>query len=125
VKPFDSYSAWYRIYFSLYIVLTVIGVLNILTGVFVTRATEISVLEKDLILHSQKARERSAVTGLWELFREIDKKHCGTVDTDQLTRYLSHEDGRAYFAALQLNCDSAKEMISLLDPGRTGMVSMK
>jgi len=88
VEPFEQYSAWYRVCFAFYIMLVLVGIMNILTGVLVTRAAETTVLERELIVASVISRDKQMVTDLWDMFQELDCQGSGTVDIDQLTEYL-------------------------------------
>jgi len=97
--------------------------LNVLTGVFVSRAAEINVLDKDLIIQSAVSSKKSLVKELRDMFGEIDKTQCGSIGIDQLTEYMSRADVQAYLTAQQLHNGNFKQMISLLDPQKTGKVT--
>jgi len=124
VSVFDKYCDWYRIYFSMFIVLVTVGMLNVLTGVFVARSAEVSVLDKDLIIQAEIANTRSKVRDLKYLFEEMDREHHGSVDVEQLIDYMSQSDVQAYLATLQLHTSNFKAVASMLDPHKTGQVSM-
>jgi len=124
VVPFDDYSLQYRAFFSLFIVFVTFGMLNILTGIFVARAAEISVLDKDLIIQSEIANTKSVVKDLRALFKDLESEHHGNIDIKQLTEYISRTDVQAYLAALNFHTSNAKEMFSMLDPHQTGKVRM-
>jgi len=124
VEPFNKYSLRHRALFSLYIVLVTLGMLNVLTGVFVTKAAELNLLDKDLVIQSEFARKKSLVKVLHDMFLEIDETRCGSVGTDQLSEYMSRPDVRDYMTAQQLHNGNFKQMIEILDPQKTGKVTM-
>jgi len=125
VQPFDRYSRWFRLHFSLYIVLVVIGVLNILTGVFVARAAEASALDKDLVLHAEIANTRIVVRDLHKMFQEMDVENSGTIHIDQLEACTSCTNVQAYLSVLNLDPVDCRRIMSLLHQDTRGMVSMK
>jgi len=122
-SPFDHSTRWYRVVFCLYIVLVVIGMLNILTGVFVSRAAEIVVLDKDLVIQAQSARQKCMVRDLNSIFQEIDQTQCGSVDIDHLTDYMARDDVRAYLDVQQLHFHNSTDVAAMLDPHKTGRVA--
>jgi len=124
VAPFDNHSLFYRAFFSFFIVFVTFGMLNIPTGVFVARAAEISVLDKDLIIQAEIANTKSVVRNLRTMFQDLDTKHGGNIDIGKLTEYISRVDVQAYLAALNFHTSNTKELISMLDPQKTGQVGM-
>jgi len=123
VAPFRKHSPWQHVSFCFYIVFVTVGMLNVLTGVFVSRAAEITVLDKDLIIQSEIASKKSLVKQLRDMFGEIDRTNCGTIDIDHLTRYMARADVQAYLSSQQLHSGNFKRLISLLDPQKTGKVT--
>jgi len=113
------------LYFSFYILLVVIGVLNILTGVFVSRAAEASALDKDLVAHAEIANTRNMVRDLHKMLQEIDVEHSGIVHVDQLRDYIANEDVQAYMSVLHLDSVDCHRMISLMHQEANGNVSMQ
>jgi len=124
VNLFDPYSLWYRAIFSFYIVFVTFGMLNVLTGIFVARAGETSVLDKDVRIQAEIANTKSVVKDLQTLFKDADSEQHGSIDIERLTEYTSRPDVQAYFNSLQLHTANFKELVSMLDPQRTGKVSM-
>jgi len=125
VQPFDSYSRWFRLYFSIYIVLVVIGVLNILTGVFVSRAAEASALDQDLVLQAELTNTRTVARTIHKMFQEMDVEISGTIHIDQLKEYTSRPNVQAYLSVLHLDSADCQRLISLLKYDTHGFVSME
>jgi len=123
--PFDRYSKWFRLYFTIYILLVVVGVLNILTGIFVSRAAQVSARDKDLILQAETNNTRHVVRDLHRMFQEMGAENSGTIHIDQLKEYIQHQDVQAYLSVLNLDYVDCHRIISLLHQKRDGMVSMQ
>merc|ERR1719401_1985868 len=70
VEPIARINYVYKVLFTFYIVFTVFGVLNVLTGVFVQTASEI--IDRDLIVQSEEARAEGFMTEMKALFDEFD-----------------------------------------------------
>merc|ERR1719410_1343867 len=79
VTSLESISTIYRCLWTFYIVFVVIGVLNVLTGIFVERACEFSSLDKDLVVQSEMKRNENFLVEMQKLFDEADTNGSGRV----------------------------------------------
>merc|ERR1719272_655998 len=70
LRPLRQVSEIYSITFAFYIVFTVVGVLNILTGVFLDSAKDFK--DRDLIVQEEFTRMDNFVCEMLELFHEFD-----------------------------------------------------
>uniref|UniRef100_A0A7S0AQT2 EF-hand domain-containing protein n=1 Tax=Pyrodinium bahamense TaxID=73915 RepID=A0A7S0AQT2_9DINO len=117
VRPLEKISMVYRLLFSFYIVFVVIGVLNVLTGIFVERACEMSGLDRDLVIQTQLKRDETFLTEMTRIFQEADADGSGTVTWEEFKGYLENDRVKAYFTAQQLDAFDARTLFDILNDG--------
>merc|ERR1719410_2320900 len=88
VVPLDHISQLYRGLWSFYVVFVVIGVLNVLTGIFVERACELSGLDRDLVVQSEMKRNESFLVEMKRIFEEVDEHRSGTITWKEFKTYM-------------------------------------
>eukprot|EP00418_Pyrodinium_bahamense_P087522 CAMPEP_0179073828 /NCGR_PEP_ID=MMETSP0796-20121207/32773_1 /TAXON_ID=73915 /ORGANISM="Pyrodinium bahamense, Strain pbaha01" /LENGTH=518 /DNA_ID=CAMNT_0020771035 /DNA_START=108 /DNA_END=1665 /DNA_ORIENTATION=+ len=115
VQPLEPISFVYRYLWSFYIVFVVIGVLNVLTGIFVERACELSGLDKDLVIQSEKKRNETFLVEMKKIFEEADADGSGTISWDEFKGYLENDDVTAYLATQQLDAFDARTLFDILN----------
>jgi len=121
-KPLMSIHWLYEVAFTFYILFVVIGVVNVLTGVFLENAAEIG--DRELVIHSQVAAWESFAHEMTESFGERGADEDGYVSRSALLEHLSSRDMVAYLEAHNLDIHSASELIGLIDNGDTGRVRL-
>lgn len=123
-RPLGSISLVFVPVFSFYIAFVVIGVLNVLTGIFVERASQMSGLDRDLIVQGQLNRDQAFFREMKTIFVEADLDNSGTVSWEELSEYLMNEEVRAYLAAQQLDSYDARQLFNILDVDGTREIGM-
>lgn len=108
-------SWYYTLLFAFYVTFVVIGVLNVLTGIFVERASELSGLDRDLIVQSHLKRDRTFLQQMSNIFEEADVDHSGSITWSEFKEYLKNQEIRAYLSAQQLDACDARQLFDLLD----------
>jgi len=111
----NEVSPMFRPMFAAFIFFTVIGVLNVLTGVFVERASEVNGLDKDLVIQSQLKRNKAFLTEMTKLFKQANVSNTGTLSWHEFRDYLHDEKAEAFFAAQQLDCFNARILFDVLN----------
>eukprot|EP00928_Gymnodinium_smaydae_P031275 TRINITY_DN22_c0_g2_i1.p1 TRINITY_DN22_c0_g2~~TRINITY_DN22_c0_g2_i1.p1 ORF type:complete len:732 (+),score=185.01 TRINITY_DN22_c0_g2_i1:301-2196(+) len=114
VEPLAAISIVYKIAFSLYVVFVLIGVLNVLTSVFVERARELSALDRDLAIQAELKQNEAFIREMREIFEEADADGSGSITWVKFKAYLENEQVRAYFATHNLDTSEAHELFRLL-----------
>jgi len=122
--PYVQISAYYGIFFTMFIVFVIFGVLNILTGVFVESTSAVANFDKELVIQEEMSRNESVVNQIRALFNEIDVDNSGTVTAKELKKNLKDERVKAYFNVLQLDVTEAAGLFELLDRDESGEVSI-
>lgn len=123
--PLKKVSHFHVGLFVFYVLFVVFGMLNVLTGVFVDRATELSHLDRDLIVESQKRKVEEFCLGLKQIFEEIDSDETGYVSWPEFEFYCGREDVLAYLATMDLNVEETRELFHMLDYRDAGRVNIE
>jgi hypothetical protein len=105
------------ILFVVYVVTIILGALNILTGIFVERAQEMSALDRDLVIHAESKRDNAFLTEMKGIFEEADFDGSGTISWKEFKEYLQKKEVRTYLAAQQLEAFDAKQLFNILTEG--------
>lgn len=125
VEPLAQISVVYQVLFSFYVLFVLIGVLNVLTSVFVQRAHQLSKQDRELVVHSAMVSNEAFLTQMKAVFDEVDVDGTGKVTWETFKEYLQHEHVQAYFATHQLDTSDARELFNLLDVDGTGEVKVE
>jgi len=125
VKPLEEISVAYQILYVFYTVFVVIGVLNVLTGIFVERANELSGLDRDLVIQSQLKRNETFLDEMKRIFEEADEDGSGTISWEEFRHYLENDRVKAYLATQQLDAFDARTLFDILNEGKEEELSIE
>ena len=101
--------------FVLYIALTVLAVLNIVTGLFVNEALEHAMLDRDVRARIELERRQSDMETLKEIFAKVDVENTGRITLDQFVAYMEIPQVKALFAVMGLDISDAVAFFEALD----------
>mmetsp|Transcript_46479 Transcript_46479/g.108279 ORF Transcript_46479/g.108279 Transcript_46479/m.108279 type:complete len:747 (+) Transcript_46479:127-2367(+) len=112
--------------FVIYIVLAAMGILNVVTAVFVESAMRASKSYKDLMMQEQQIKDRMTVRHMKQIFQCIDTDRSGTITLDELVCFLSDDrlGLQMYFQALELSANDTETLFNLLDADGSGEVDI-
>jgi hypothetical protein len=125
VTSLDSISTVYRCLWTFYIVFVVIGVLNVLTGIFVERACELSFLDKDFVVQAELKRNEVFLVEMKNIFDEANANCSGTLTWHEFKAYLESPQVQAYFRTKQLNSFDARLFFDTLKEGGTDELDLE
>jgi len=123
-RPLQNGGWVYMAIFAFYITFVVIGVLNVLTGIFVERAQALSGMDRDLLVQSEMKRDNAFLEQMRNIFEEADADASGSITWTEFKKYLENDEIRAYLSAQQLDACDARQLFDLLDVDGTLEVSM-
>jgi len=125
VEPLAEISTLYQVLFAFYVFFIIIGVLNVLTSVFVQRANELVKLDRDLVIQCQMVSNETFLHEMKAIFDEVDVDGTGTITWEKFWEYVQNEHVQAYFATQQLDTSDARELFNLLDADNKGEVKIE
>lgn len=125
VVPLNAISPFYKVVFSFYVVFVWIGVLNVLTSVFVERAREASSLDRDLVIQAEMRQNAAFIREMREIFENADADGTGSISWSKFKEYMQHEQVQAYFATQELDTSEAHELFRLLAAGDSNTVDIE
>jgi len=114
-QVFLNISLTYACVFVFFVLVTVLAALNIITGIFVNDAVEMSRLDAELKVQHEMDQNREYLQHLHELFHQIDTKSHGAITLDDFTEQMEREEVRMLFAMLGLDVSDAVSFFELLD----------
>lgn len=115
IRPLGRIHWLYETIFVLYILFVVIGVLNVLTGIFVERAQELSGLDRDLVIQGEMKRNEAFLAEMKGIFEEADTDGSGTISWQEFKEYLKNAEVKAYLSTQQLDAYDARQLFNILD----------
>jgi hypothetical protein len=116
-----SYSIWTSVFVSF----SVFAVLNVVTGIFVNTAMQVSQEDQDIVIADEMSQEKSYAAHILKIFNEADVNHDGFVDAKEFERHLEDRRVKTYLGHLGLSPDEARGLFRLLDIGNTGRVDSR
>mmetsp|Transcript_35029 Transcript_35029/g.81286 ORF Transcript_35029/g.81286 Transcript_35029/m.81286 type:complete len:578 (+) Transcript_35029:107-1840(+) len=122
--PFMVISPWYGIAFVLFAIFVGLGVLNLLTGVFVESMHSLANVDREMVIQEEMARHGSAINQVRRLFDEADEHRSGVLTMKELKRHLNDSRLEAYFKLLRMDVSEAEGVFQLLDREDTGEVGI-
>lgn len=125
VQPLSSVSWFHATVFVIYTLFVIFGMLNVLTGVFCDRASELSSLDRDIVVEAERSKVEHFCRSLRHLFEEADSDKSGTISWQEFQEYSKQSDVRAFFATLELDISDAHELFLMLDSEDKGQVRIE
>ena len=114
----------YGIIFVVYIAVMFLGVLNIITGIFVNDAVEMASSDDDMMLQNEKDMRVDQVKKLKELFSKFDANQDQVLTLDEFEDQLLNPEVQVTLAKLGLEVSEAKLFFQALDVDKSGDVEI-
>jgi len=116
LKPLRAISDWYTVVFVCYIVFLQLGVLNIITSIFVTNAHSYTQTDLDTLAMQDAEHNRYMITQLREVFDLLDNDDSGHICLDEFETWTSIDRVAAFFEnVVGLEAWKAARFFRLLD----------
>lgn len=135
MAPLIEISPVYTGVFTFYVMFVVVGVLNVVTSIFLQNAQGFN--DRDITIHNELQKFESFVVQMLELFAEmnpgrdvlelfaeLDDDHEGTVTWEVFLDFLDREEVEAFLAAHMLETSHARSLFKMLDRDRTGVITV-
>jgi len=121
IQPLQTISEWYIVAFVLYVTFVLLGMLNILTAVFVESTNKIAEVDAELVVQEQIERDNSALNQMRVFFEEADLDGSGSITADEFEAKLSDEKCSAQLQLLDLDVWTVRGLFRLLDMDECGV----
>lgn len=125
--PLSQVSPILSVLFVCYVAITLLGVMNIVTSVFVESAMRSTQHYRDLLMQEKKRQKETCAKHLQEIFHSIDIDGSGMINLKELKTFLSDSslELQEYLAALELDADDARALFKLLDGDGSGEIDIQ
>jgi len=125
LTPLRAMSPLYTPFFCSFIVFLVLGVMNIVTAVFVESAHRVAEIDQDLVIQDELSRTNSTINEIKRIFRQADVDLSGTITKEELNEQLRSPETQAYLKTLNLDATEAQGLFTLLDMEEVGHVRIE
>lgn len=122
LRPLVQISEVYKIAFAFYIFFVVVGVLNVLTVVFLDHAQDYQ--DHDIVVQDEISRMDSFVCEMLDFFREFDPKQTGHISYEAFATCIHDERVQAYLQSHMLDTTHADMLYLMLDTENAGAISI-
>jgi Ca2+-binding EF-hand superfamily protein len=124
MAPLEEANSCFRPLFIGYVAFMVIGMMNVVTGLFVDQAISIASLNRRARVREKRTEEERLTKELAEIFNEVDIDGDGTLTRDEFEYLAKDERVVMTLTSLDLDFSELQPLFSVLDPGHTGEVSI-
>lgn len=116
----ESYLATFLVFISI----TIFGVLNVLTSVFVESTMHGAQHYKELIVQENQRKKEMAFKHLRQVFQAIDANSSGSITIDEMEDFLRDPELNMYLEALDVCANDARVLFKLLDRDDNGEIDI-
>merc|ERR1711988_1352211 len=114
-EPLRQVTEGYWVFFSFYVALAMLLVLNVITGILVDSAVQLAQKDRDLTSRKELADKEAYMRGLREFFWEADEDESGTLSLEEFEAHAQDSHVKAYLSAMGLDVSEARSLFCLLD----------
>lgn len=111
--------------FFLYVLFATIAALNVITGIFVESAMQMSKLDQHFVIQEELNNKEKYVVAMHMLFEEMDVTSDGCISLEEFEQHANDERAVAYFSAWDIDFNDARYLFCLLDADQSGMVDFE
>ncbi|CAK9047987.1 Fibronectin type-III domain-containing protein 3a, partial [Durusdinium trenchii] len=114
---------FYFLVFNFYIAFCVVGLFNVVTGVFVDSA--VCTRTEDEIVQGYLDEMKSMTESIKGFLKKADKDASGTLTYEEFQAHMSNPVVKAYFSGLDIDPDETKIIFTLLDSDCNGDIDIE
>merc|ERR1719161_467270 len=122
--PLKEVGDWYRFLFLFFYFFTVLGILNIVTGLFCEGAAENARHERGQKELEEMRKNIKIQKAIRSIFKALDADGSGRVDAAEFQWIVQDQQMLDYFAQMSLDPSEVAELFFLLDRDCTGEVDI-
>lgn len=126
MEPLTDHLHWaFASLFIVFIAVTIFGIMNVLTSVFVESALQSVQHYKDLLIQESMKSKKMYVDHLREVFNAIDTDKSGSITMSEMEQFLIDPSLCMYLESMDIQPDDARTLFRLLDKDESGSVSIE
>mmetsp|Transcript_14437 Transcript_14437/g.32853 ORF Transcript_14437/g.32853 Transcript_14437/m.32853 type:complete len:268 (+) Transcript_14437:1-804(+) len=125
LTPFWSYGHAYILIFIVFVSVTIFGLLNVVTAIFVDSAMQSQQHDKDLMIQEKMDKKDRVCQHLKDLFRSIDADGSGYINIEEMDRVLADPNLNIYMESMEIFSNDALALFRLLDTDNIGSVNIE
>jgi len=118
----DSIGESYFILFAFYIAFCLVGMLNVVTGIFVDSA--VCTRTQDEVVDNFREELRRTTLEVKEIFKAADTDGSGTMSLEEFRKHMQTPWVRAYFSGLEIDPSEVLSIFTLLDRNGSNQVDI-
>mmetsp|Transcript_60847 Transcript_60847/g.145015 ORF Transcript_60847/g.145015 Transcript_60847/m.145015 type:complete len:794 (+) Transcript_60847:201-2582(+) len=109
-----------------FLVISIYGLTNVVTAVFVESAMQATQNYRDLLVQEMFIRDQATVKHMKEIFQSIDTDGSGTISAHEMDLFMKDETLalQEYFEALGISANDTETLFKLLDRDSSGEVDI-
>lgn len=123
--PLWEMGDFYGSFYVLFVLGSILGILNIVTGVFVERASNISRIDRDFAVNEQVSVMEQDIHETVLLFHQLDIDGKGYLENEELMQHLTDEHVIAHFATLGIDVTDRTRLCKMFDANQDDRVCME
>jgi len=112
----------YFVLFAFYVGLSLVGVLNVVTGIFVDSA--VCTRTEDEVVESWTEDQKRTADEVRRIFKEADRDFSGSMTYRELEKHLQNPWVKAYFSGMDIDASEAAIIFTLMDSDRDNEVTI-
>lgn len=124
VNPLIEAHVVYGVLFVFFVSVMVLAALNIITGIFVNDALELTKADHDFLMQSRVEQNSNNLIQLQNLFRKIDADNSDTVTISELEAGLRRDSVRVALSKVGVEVPDATAFFTLLDTDGGGALEI-
>jgi len=121
--PFWTIPPFCGVAYMVFVIMTIFGLLNVLVGIFVSEAGDLTKWDKDFVIDAFIQKRRDQAKEISELFDSIDLDGTGKITFEELSKALQKDDIAAYFQHLEVDILKVEVLFHVLDSNGDGKIS--
>jgi len=122
-EPFWTVGHGSGLSYMAFVILTIFGLLNILVGIFVQEAEELSKWDKDFVVDGFVTKKKEKEKDISDLFDLMDTEQNGVLSLKELSDALEDDAIAAQFAHLEVEVDKVSVLFHVLDVDGNGKIT--
>jgi len=115
LEPLIALSSMYYAFFGIYISLMTFGILNVLTGIFCERASQIVRIDRGLVIEEEMGRIQLERRQIKKVFDYANVRKDGQLSKKELDAFLVHPTQAAMLHLLSIDEAEARGIFDIVD----------